>query len=293
LTETVRELLIEREAQAVALLEPMGPSRDLIEALTSRVWMEYITGRNVEALATADRAVAMAAELGIDVPPRLLARRGSARGELGDRGGIDDLRQATSLAMAAGLGREAVISFIFLGVYLWLWDGPPPAIEATRDGMTFARSRGLAGVARYAASALGGYLVDAGELDAAEAIESDTLREMQEAGDVTMYEDPERVLARIAALRGDGATALVMAERLPNADSDVGRLLNQAVRARILADAGDHDAARRLVHEIADPTSPQHATGGLDMRDAVAAAVAVGELEIAERLLHRELAHWP
>ena len=88
--------------RAVALLEPSGPSRDLVEALTSRVWKEYIAGRNAEALGTAERAVQMAAELGIDVPPRSLARRGGARVEHGDRRGLDDLRSAIALATAAG-----------------------------------------------------------------------------------------------------------------------------------------------------------------------------------------------
>ena len=95
--------------RAVALLEPSGPSRDLVEALTSRVWQEYIAGRNAEALATAERAVQMAAELGIDVPPRSLARRGGARLELGDRRGLDDLRSAITLATASGQGREAAV----------------------------------------------------------------------------------------------------------------------------------------------------------------------------------------
>ena len=101
--------------RAVALLEPSGPSRDLVEALTSRVWQEYIAGRNAEALATAERAVQMAAELGIDVPPRSLARRGGARLELGDRRGLDDLRSAITLATAAGQGREAAMNHALPG----------------------------------------------------------------------------------------------------------------------------------------------------------------------------------
>ena len=62
--------------------------------------------------------------------------------------------------------------------------------------------------------------------------------------------------------------------------------------ARILADAGDHEAARRLLADIVDPTRSQ-AGSGEDLRDAVPAAVAIGDLEVAERLLDRALPPWP
>ena len=165
--------------RAVALLEPSGPSRDLVEALTSRVWQEYIAGRNAEALATAERAVQMAAELGIDVPPRSLARRGGARLELGDRRGLDDLRSAITLATAAGQGREAAMNHAFLGDYLAVIDGRASAVDVLRDGVAFARGRGLAGAARLLSVSLGASLVDVGKLDEAEAMTSATLHELE------------------------------------------------------------------------------------------------------------------
>ena len=135
-------------------------------------------------------------------------------------------------------------------------------------------------------------LVDVGELVEAEPMTSAALHELEAAGDVTVVPDAEIVLARIAALRGDTQAALEWVKRLSSADVLSSRLIAEATMARILADAGDHEAARQLLADIVDPTRSQ-AGSGEDLRDAVPAAVAIGDLEVAERLLDRALPPWP
>ena len=54
-----------------------------------------MAGRAAECVASADAAIAMATELGFtDTAARALQFRGVARTELGDLGGLDDLREA-------------------------------------------------------------------------------------------------------------------------------------------------------------------------------------------------------
>ena len=96
------------------------------------------------------------------------------------------------------------------------------------------------------------------------------------------------MLARIAALRGDTQAALEWVKRLSSGDVLSSRLIAEATMARILADAGDAEAARQLLADIVDPTRSQAGSGD-DIRDAVPAAVAIGDLEVAERLLDRAL----
>ena len=191
----------------------------------------------------------MAVELHIAVPPASLARRGSARAELGDPSGIDDLRAAIALATSAGLGREAAIDHCSLAIYLWLMDGPGPALEVIRAGITFARGSGLAGVERLLGSMLSDYLVDAGEVDAAEEAGLAILRAMEEADDVALIAEQLVILARIAWLRGSMEAALATVQRAstyPNVDRPASRMVNHSTMAGILADAGDHDAARQI-----------------------------------------------
>jgi len=141
-------------------------------------------------------------------------------------------------------------------------------------------------------ASLAACLVDLGDLVEADAIASPTLRELEAAGDVTVVPAAELVLARIASLRGDAQAALEWVKRLSSADVLSARLSTESTMARILADAGDHEAARRLLADILDPTLSQSGSGE-DLRDAVPAAVAIGDLEVAERLLDRALPPWP
>ena len=164
-------------------------------------------------------------------------------------------------------------------------DGPASAVDVLRDGVAFARGRGLAGAARLLSVSLGASLVHVGNLDEAEAMTSATLHELEAAGDVAVVPDTEIVLAQIAALRGDTRAALEWVKRLSSADV-LSRRWRWAPMARILADAGDDEAARQLLGDIVDPTRSQ-AGSGEDLRDAVPAAVAIGDLEVAERLLDR------
>jgi tetratricopeptide (TPR) repeat protein len=65
--------------RALGILEPLGPSPELAEALADRAAASFLSDQHAEAAALAERAVELAAELGLPVPARALGFRGCAR----------------------------------------------------------------------------------------------------------------------------------------------------------------------------------------------------------------------
>jgi class 3 adenylate cyclase/tetratricopeptide (TPR) repeat protein len=130
-----------REAvmQALALLEAEPPGPELVDAY------EQLAGVNLaliaafpEALAAADRALALGSELGLPEPARALGFRGFDRACLGDRQGVEDMRRALELALVRGQGRAAAGLYNNLAIVAWLYEGPQAAHAAARDGSTSA-----------------------------------------------------------------------------------------------------------------------------------------------------------
>ena len=72
--------------------------------------------RFAEAVAAADRALALAAELGLAAPARALGFRGSARAAEGEREGVEEMRRALDLAVEQGKGREAAVLYNNLSI---------------------------------------------------------------------------------------------------------------------------------------------------------------------------------
>jgi class 3 adenylate cyclase/tetratricopeptide (TPR) repeat protein len=137
-------------AEALALLDGDEPSPELAFVLFNSAILEMNDGRPERALELAEQAVAAAAHLDALWRSRALATLGMARCDLGDAGGLDDMREASSLA-----GDEGRSSTIVTGNYVqhlaWV-EGPVGALEISRDFSATCVSRGLN---RYAVSARG------------------------------------------------------------------------------------------------------------------------------------------
>src|SRR6266545_4805741 len=154
-------------AEALALLEPLPPGPELVGALTERARAETLQGRSEAGVRYAERALALAEELGLGRSARALGYRGLARSQLGDSGGIEDMREATALATQAGQGREATLLHTNLGAQLLMFEGPEAALEVMRAGIAFAQPRGLAEMVNFTAALTLDLLADSGELDEA------------------------------------------------------------------------------------------------------------------------------
>src|SRR5499427_4530069 len=120
--------------RALGMLEPLGPSPELAQALADRAAASFLSDQHAEAADLAERAVELAAQLGLPLPARALGFRGCARFALGEAAGLDDMRRALEAATAQGLGREAAVLYYNLSASLVRAQGPRAEWELAQQG---------------------------------------------------------------------------------------------------------------------------------------------------------------
>ena len=137
-TERAREVSLE----AVALLEAERGS-GLVLALGRHAALNVFAGRSEEAIAWANRGIDLANEIRFENVTRALGMRGLARVDLGDPGGLDDLRSAVDLALQLNLPVEdtAIVMGNFAEMVI-LTEGMARGREAMEASREYARSRG-------------------------------------------------------------------------------------------------------------------------------------------------------
>jgi len=151
--------------EAVALIEA-GPScPELLDALESQCGSRTVRGDPHGGIASAERAFAVAQELGIPRPTTALGYRGLARFYLGDMDGIEDVREAASLGAARGVGRDAAVAHWNVALLEYLVHGPRASLEAYDRMLEFSRRRGLAEMVTNARVFALEPMLDLGELE--------------------------------------------------------------------------------------------------------------------------------
>ena len=130
--------------EAIALLEAESPGRELVAAYAELSGTHWVNSALVEAIAAAEQALRLAAELGLPEPAHALGYFGGARAGLGERQGVGDMRQALALAVEQGRGREAAVIHNNLALSAWLYEGPKAALAACQEGLEFCERRGIA-----------------------------------------------------------------------------------------------------------------------------------------------------
>ena len=276
--------------EALALLEPLPPGPELVRALNEMTAMETLQGRSEAGIRYAERALSLAEELGLDRPARAIGYRGLARAQLGDPGGLEDMREALALAVDAGQGREAAEQYNNLGFELWVFDGPAASLEVLRAGITFAQPRGLIDIVDFTSTSALDPLIDVGGLDEAlgsAAVLAERLESSEAAVDMIVIRAAQ---ARIMTLRGQASKAagsLGWLESTSSGSRDTQHIvlgLGSAAMAR--AGLGEHEAATTLLAEVESTPGAR----GIDyypifLPVMVRAALGIGDLDLAGRLV--------
>jgi len=137
--------------EAIHVLEQEPPGRELVRVYARKA-TELLTGdRNEETLIWSEKALKLARELGMpDEEARALQARGAARCEMGDEGGLDDLREAIRMSEAAGLSEALALSQANYAFQLWFRDGPTAAQEVWRESERVAEARGFQSLVQMA-----------------------------------------------------------------------------------------------------------------------------------------------
>jgi len=243
-------------AEALAILEPGGPSAELVAALAEEAGALVIRETRPEAaIAVADQAIEMASSLGLPEPARALHFRGISKSGRGDRAGLDDLRRAIDLAKGQGLGREVDLLHYNLAEMEGFFEGPRARLEILRDGLALAVGRGDAELALGFRQSMVLATADLGAWDEALRLAEELLPELEAANDVWSQILVLLARAEIWDRRGRSALAEPHARRaLDQArEADEAQIIagGLAVNAAIASALGDGPRAAELLSELA------------------------------------------
>src|SRR5262252_860869 len=188
--------------RALGMLEPLGPSPELAQALADRAAASFLSDQHADAAALAQRAVELAAQLGLPVPARALGFRGGALFALGRVAGLEDMRRALEAATAQGLGREAAVLYHNLGASLVRAQGPRAEWELAQQGTAFAQRHGIAEWVPLLEGIAVEALADLGQIEQARTLMATVLGHVA-AEDWMGQVDLRSAEARIQARRGE------------------------------------------------------------------------------------------
>jgi class 3 adenylate cyclase/tetratricopeptide (TPR) repeat protein len=244
-------------AEAIELLEREPPGAELASAYVHMAADRVVSGHAAEALAWADKALALADDLGglPRIRPRALDARGMARCDLGDFGGMDDLRAGLALGLELGSGYDTAVLYNNLAEPVWLVEGPQAALAGCEEGVDFAERRGLSEAAMWLRASTLGPLLDLGRWEEAVALADEAIAwDLAHGGDYLAV-GCRRYVTLILIWQGDLIAARELSSRvLPRAREiqDLQQLIPALVNAALVAKAsGDQPTALDLVAEAA------------------------------------------
>jgi class 3 adenylate cyclase/tetratricopeptide (TPR) repeat protein len=242
--------------EAKRLIERHPPGRVAVLLHVNEAGRAMMDGLPDECLASADAAIALAEKLGEgrEYSERALQYRGVARTELGDVGGLDDLREAIELSVQAMQAIPAGIGHLNLADATWHVVGPRQGLELHEKTQAFDRSRGLLHGVSWSRAETTWMLFDLGRWDEILVITDElaALDEKDVAAQIPLLGLPYRAL--VHARRGDPCGAATIVEQvLPKARAaaDLQFLVPSLSVAALVADAqDDRDGALGFVREL-------------------------------------------
>jgi tetratricopeptide (TPR) repeat protein len=273
---------------ALALVEPLGPSPDLIRALAQEASTRMVWGDHREAIEHADRALALAAQLGLPEPARALGFRGAARFSLGDAGGLQDMRNARDAATAQGLGRDAAILYNNLAEGTRLVEGPRQYLGLAREGSRFARRRGIEEGALGLDTITVTALAELGSLEEAMGLAEELAPRLEGAGNVNNLLAVRSAQAWALSVRGEHAAAAALGQWIVERAREFARPEVLAIAyppaAALRLAQGDASGAMALLAELSNANVAWTAPYAVNLGEAVRAALAVGGPDLAAGL---------
>ena len=274
--------------EAIELLEAQPPGPELVDAYSDLAGHHAVRSKREEAIAAADRALGLAAELGLPEPPRALGFRGDASSQLGERQGLDDIRRALSLALERSQGRAAAVQHNNLAMAVWLYEGPAAALATCREGIDFCERRGITEFSLNIGAMATTFAAECGFSDEVLAKVESLSRRIEAAGHV-MFVEPRSARLRVLAERGAGggpaaAEELLLAVR---ESGDVTRIaIGLTAAARVLLAEGRARETQALLAEILELDAVRADTYyGALLPGLVRTAIAVDDPSLAARLV--------
>jgi class 3 adenylate cyclase/tetratricopeptide (TPR) repeat protein len=289
----------ELSAESLAMLEPLRPSAATVRALADEAHVAYVTGDNDRAVSLADRALQLAADLGLPEPPTALQARGGARAVRGELDGVEDLRRGLAAAERQGLGREVAIGHLGLAYALGPIEGTRPALEIQRAGLAFAERRGIEELAPVFQTSINDCLIDLGLYDEAVTACNRLAPTLESAGDLWNLTWVRSTQALIGGRRGRASEYAGAAEWAGQQArawvSEEPQFVDVfSVQARIRLALGDTPGALAVLSEVVDiPRIREEPQYMRVVPEMVSTALGSGSLDLATRLGEALSPVWP
>jgi class 3 adenylate cyclase/tetratricopeptide (TPR) repeat protein len=269
--------------ETLALLDPLPPGPEHVAVLTEisgehHQRKEYETGIEV-----ADRALALAAELGLGRPARTLGYRATNRALLGDPDATDDFRKALEIALAAGQIRHASTIYKNFATHRAAFEGPAQALETLNEGIALCRARGLTARVNFKVPSAYSYYRMLGKLDELLEVATSEAERARREGNTEGLARACSTQADVLLLRGQADRIATMPDELEAGITDATGLAEREIRlsgsAEIRAALGQREAAIALLTRIADEELRTY--GFINL---LPVAIGLGEITLAERL---------
>jgi class 3 adenylate cyclase/tetratricopeptide (TPR) repeat protein len=275
--------------EAVAILESEPPGPELAEAYARAANVHLLIGRYSQSLEWSEKALLLTEQLGL-VSEAVRARqsRGAARCDLGDPGGLDDLREALRQALELGLGEETALCYGNLAYQLWGIKGPAAALDVWRECEEFSWVRGFESMRITAKAGILEVQSDLGGWDevlqvASEIDEWDRARGGTEIGALALVYRTLALLRRGEIRRASEVEhGLVAAQKLERVEFlapvlVVGALLRERL--------GDPQEALALIARFREVTEGHWGYRANHLPETVRVSIAQGNVELARTLL--------
>ena len=279
---------------AVRTLEQAHPDSPALARVSARMaGQRFVAGDYAGARAWAERALAITgdADEPADAIVLALQYRGSARAELGEPEGLEDMRAASRLARRANLTEEAGVAMTNLSYLVWMREGPAASLQIALENESFSAQRGFTHNVMWAKAAQIEALFDLGRWD----------RVLELADEIVAWDGPGGgvrstvgMWARVAqawvlARRGAFDDAIAHVEEIETASQLMGhpefRSTALAIRAWVEWQRGDLPQALALLDDYAKITEEAADVRVHFIPIAARILVSAGELEAAEALL--------
>lgn len=273
-------------AEALTVLGAGEPGPELVAAYAQLAGLRTVWGAHRQGIAAAERALTLAAELGLPTPAQALGYRGSARSALGDEGGLDDLRDGLVLAIEQGLGDPARALHNNLALASCNFRGPRVALPLCDAGIAFCERREIA--AMWIAAGRLDHLAACGRSDEALGGAAEIALRAEAAGAAVLLFGIRALELMLRGRRGEGVPAA--AERLVAGARRSGdlRAVTPAIAAAapVMLAAGRREEAGTLLEELAaTPGAREGPAFAVELLGLVRCAVAAGRPGLANRLV--------
>jgi class 3 adenylate cyclase/tetratricopeptide (TPR) repeat protein len=276
-------------AEALSLLETLPPGPELVDAYASQAGTFLVNAAYAEAIAAADHALQLADQLGLPPPVNALGYRSGARTNLGDRHGVEEMRQALHQAVEQGKGSSAATLYNNLSLRVWLYEGPESAFTLTAEGIEFSRRRGLTVWADLIAGGQTPFLAETGQIEQA-LIEATASADRLEAVGSIAFVEPRSLQLRLLTEQGNQQHA-PDPEPLLGAARDTSEpqfmAFAVAAAAQLQLANGNHEDARRLLSELDEVEGARAApVYAAQLPGLARTALSLGERKLAASLVH-------